>query len=187
MAPATRILTAPAVAGLVVFAATLMFATPPASVQAGPDDGARVVAQRGDESVTDESGAENGGAPALEVFADLEKAWNAKDVNAILEHFGKKKVAISVVGTGPSGGEFSRSQSYYLLKDLFRYTTTRRFEFVQFRKPNEDGRSTFAVAERDYLKADDGRLFSDKIYVSLHIEGKPGEERWVIDEIKSIR
>ena len=79
----------------------------------------------------------------------------------------------SIDGTGPSGGRFSKNQSYYLLKDLFKYTITRKFEFVQYRKPNKKGKRTFAVAERHYQKTDDGRLFKDKIYVSLHLESSP--------------
>lgn len=124
----------------------------------------------------------------MEVFGALEKAWNEKDVGDILEHFGKAKVTIAIEGTGPAGGKFSKSQSYYLLKDLFKYTITRKFEFVQYRRSSEESskkksNSTFAVAERFYQKTDDGRLFKDKIYVALHMEG----DRWVIDEIKSIR
>jgi len=126
-------------------------------------------------------------AGPMDVFADIERGWNAGDVDPILRHFGSQKVAISVQGTGPSGGTFSRNQSYYLLKDLFRYTLTRKFEFVQYRKPNDDVSETFAVAERHYQKSDDGRLIKDKVYVSLHLERDGEAERWVVDEIKSIR
>jgi hypothetical protein len=148
----------------------------------------RVVSQQAD---TDAGRAQRDTAEIHEaplvVFADIEKAWNDNDVDGILSHFGQQKVWISVEGTGPSGGEFSRNQSYYLLKDLFKYTITRKFEFVQFRKPDEAGKATFAVAERQYQRTDDGRLFKDKIYVSLHLESGKDEERWVVDEIKSIR
>jgi hypothetical protein len=126
-------------------------------------------------------------AGPMDVFADIERGWNAGNVDPILRHFGNQKVAISVQGTGPSGGTFSRNQSYYLLKDLFRYTLTRKFEFVQYRKPSDDGNQTFAVAERHYQKSDDGRLIKDKVYVSLHLERDGDQERWVVDEIKSIR
>jgi hypothetical protein len=119
----------------------------------------------------------------MDVFADIEHGWRENDVDLILKHFGKSKVSISIEA-GPSGGQFSKSQSYYLLKDLFKYTITKKFEFVQFRKPSEDGKSSFAVAERLYRKTDDGRLFKDKIYVSLHTEDG---ETWVVNEIKSIR
>jgi hypothetical protein len=124
----------------------------------------------------------------MDVFADIERGWNSRNVDLVLRHFGAQKVAISVDGTGPSGGTFSRSQSYYLLKDLFRYTTTKKFEFVQYRKPgDEGGRDTFAIAERHYRKTDDGRLFTDKVYVSLHLEHADDRDRWVVDQIKSIR
>jgi len=147
----------------------------------------RVVSQQGEAAEKDEKNEESVHEAPLEVFADIEKAWVEKDVDRILSHFGGQKVWISVEGTGPSGGEFSRNQSYYLLKDLFKYTITRKFEFVQFRKPEDESKSTFAVAERHFQHTDDGRLFKDKIYVSLHLEGEPDEERWVVDEIKSIR
>jgi len=123
----------------------------------------------------------------MDVFADIEKGWNTRNVDVILSHFGSQKVAISIEGTGPSGGSFSRNQSFYLLKDLFRYTITRKFEFTQFRKPTDEGGQSFAIAERHYQKTDDGRLFKDKVYVSLHLETDDDQPRWVVDEIKSIR
>jgi len=147
-----------------------------------------VVSQQQGETAPDaQEPVEEGVEAPLDVFADIEKAWKDGDVAGILSHFGRQKVWISVEGTGPSGGQFSRNQSYYLLKDLFKYTITRRFEFVQFRKPEEEGRTTFAVAERHFQRTDDGRLYKDKIYVSLHLESGSKEERWVVDEIKSMR
>ncbi|UCH85232.1 MAG: DUF4783 domain-containing protein [Candidatus Latescibacterota bacterium] len=117
------------------------------------------------------------------VFADIEVAWRKENVEKILRHYGKGKVGIAIEGSGPTGGTFSRNQSYYLLKDLFKYTITEKFEFVQYRNISEDEDKVYAVAEREYKRNDDGRLFKDKIYVSLHLES----DRWVIDEIKSIR
>ena len=119
----------------------------------------------------------------IAVFASIETAWKAQNVKQILSHFGKSKIAISIAGAGPSGGRFSKSQSYYLLTDLFKYTITKKFEFVQYRNMNSDKKRVFAVAERYYKRTDDGRLFKDKIYVSLQIEG----DHWVVDEIKSIQ
>lgn len=123
----------------------------------------------------------------MRVFADIEDAWLDNNVGRILAHFGRGKVRISVAGTGPSGGSFSRSQSYYLLRDLFRFTKTRHFEFVQFRTSTDDERSTFAIAERSYQRTDDGRLYKDKIYISLRRDDRGKSGCWVIDEIKSIR
>jgi hypothetical protein len=147
-----------------------------------------VVSQRSDspDSSGDADAARVVGGP-MDVFADIERGWNSRNVDMILRHFGTQKVAISVDGTGPSGGSFSRNQSYYLLKDLFRYTITRKFEFTQYRKPGEDGGQSFAIAERQYQKTDDGRLFKDKVYVSLHLEQADDGDHWVVDEIKSIR
>ena len=119
----------------------------------------------------------------LAVFADIEDGWRREEVQKILRHYGKGKVAIAIEGTGPVGGAFSKNQSHYLLKDLFKYTITQKFEFVQYRNVSNGRNRVYAVAERSYKRNDDGRTFKDKIYVSLHLEGS----RWVIGEIKSIR
>ena len=118
----------------------------------------------------------------ISVFADIEAAWRSEKVNQILQHYGQGKVGIAIAGTGPTGGAFSKNQSHYLFKDLFKYTITEKFTFVQYRQVT-DGAEVYAVAERSYKKNDDGRLFKDKIYVSLHLE----DDRWVIREIKSVR
>jgi len=119
----------------------------------------------------------------LSIFANIERGWRSGKEGNILRHFGQGKVAISISGAGPKGGYFSKSQSHYLFKDLFKYTITKKFEFTQYRNINNGNRKVYAVAERQYKRRDDGRLFKDKIYVSLHRENK----RWVISEIKSIR
>jgi len=126
-------------------------------------------------------------AGPMDVFDDIENGWRVGSVDRILRHFGSRKVAMSIDGSGAPGGSFSRNQSHYVLKDLFRLTVTRKFEFVQFRQLSEDGSESFAIAERHYQRKDDGRLIKDKVYVSLHPERDGDRERWVVDEIKSIR
>ncbi|MDH3214823.1 MAG: DUF4783 domain-containing protein [Candidatus Krumholzibacteria bacterium] len=117
------------------------------------------------------------------VFADIEEGWKKENVRLILRHYGKGKVAIAIDGIGPRGGAFSKNQSHYLLKDLFKYTITKKFEFIQYRNVSDGRAKVYAVAERSYKRNDDGRLFEDKIYVSLQLE----DSNWVISEIKSIR
>ncbi len=119
----------------------------------------------------------------IAVFADIEQGWKNEDVQQILRHYGKGKVAISIEGSSPTGGQFSRNQSYYLFQDLFKYTITEKFQFVQYRHVTDGRDNVYAVAERNYKRNDDGRLFKDKIYVSLRLE----DGRWVVAEIKSIR
>ena len=172
----------------ILIAAVLVAVSVPAGStwSASPDRQEGVVSQKGDASGERSEDARVAAGP-MEVYDDVERGWNARDVDPILRHFGAQKVAISVDGTGPSGGTFSKSQSYYLLKDLFRFTVTRKFEFVQFRKASEEGTESFAIAERHYQRRDDGRLIKDKVYVSLHLEREADSERWVVDEIKSIR
>jgi hypothetical protein len=124
-----------------------------------------------------------GEAGPIGVFADVETGWKSEQVQQILRHYPRGKVAISIEGSSPTGGQFSRNQSYYLFQDLFKYTITEKFQFVQYRHVSDGRDKVYAVAERQFRRNDDGRLFKDKIYVSLHLE----EDRWVISEIKSIR
>jgi hypothetical protein len=119
----------------------------------------------------------------LAVFADIEAGWQRHDPNRIVRHFGRGRVTISLEGLAPAGKRFSKHQSYYLFKDLFKYTITRAFRFVRYRNLEGKGGRVYAVAERLYKRRDDGRLFKDKVYVALRREG----DRWVVDEIKSIR
>jgi hypothetical protein len=122
-------------------------------------------------------------AGPIGVFADVETGWKSEQVQQILRHYPKGKVAISIEGSSPTGGQFSRNQSYYLFQDLFKYTITEKFQFVQYRHVSDGRDKVYAVAERHFRRNDDGRLFKDKIYVSLHLE----DDRWVISEIKSTR
>lgn len=177
---------------VIAFSAGLTLVLPPGEAAARPRRPAppapgTIVSQQAEHDERRRSGGAESAIGAMDVYADIQRAWNAGNVDLILRHFGSQKVAISVEGTGPSGGTFSRNQSYYLLKDLFRYTITRKFEFTQYRKPGDEGGQSFAIAERQYQKTDDGRLFKDKVYVSLHLESDESRERWVVDEIKSIR
>ncbi len=121
-----------------------------------------------------------------QVFDEIERSWVNGSERGILKHYGKARVTLAVDGDRPQRAKVSKNQSYYLLKDLFKFTITRKFEFVQYRESPEAG-TAFAVAERHYQRADDGRLIKDKVYVALEFEGRPERGRWVVTEIKSIR
>ena len=131
-----------------------------------------------------EAPAGDGGPMA--VFEDIEQGWTSGDADLILRHFGSNKVTIVIDGSGP-GGSYSKDQGYYVFKELFKATTTRKFVFVQVRSTSEANASTFAIAERRFQRKDDGRQIKDKVYISLHQERSGDSGSWVIDEIKSIR
>jgi hypothetical protein len=178
---------------LIGLAAPHHLAPGPDSALATPGD-VRVVPQQKSteppEKSTPEKRKKQSPAGPMEIFSDIEKGWSAETVELILKHFGDGRVTISIDGTGPSGGQFSKNQSYYLLTDMFKYTITKKFEIVQYHKPDDTSNTSFVVAERFYQRTNDGRLFKDKIYVSLHLEpakNVPTGKRWVVDEIKSIR
>jgi hypothetical protein len=118
------------------------------------------------------------------VLHDIQQGWSSGDADLIVRHFGANKVVIMLDG-GDLGGPYSKDQGYYLFKDLFKATVTKKFVFMQIRNTTEGGPATFAIADRRYQRRDDGRQIKDKIYVSLHQERAEG--RWVVDEIKSIQ
>lgn len=139
-------------------------------------------------NVTPASEESRGSAVAAptDVLDDIQQGWTGQNAELILRHFGSSKVTISIDGSGP-GGSYSKDQGYYVFKELFKATVTRKFVFVQIRKSNDEGTATFAIAERRYQRRDDGRQIKDKVYVSLHLEQERSGDRWVLDEIKSIR
>lgn len=139
----------------------------------------RAKAPQGSEAPAGDSGP-------MAVLEDIEQGWTSSDADLILRHFGSNKVTIVIDGSGP-GGSYSKDQGFYVFKELFKATTTKKFSFVQVRNSSEPGASTFAIAERRYQRKDDGRQIKDKVYISLHAERSGESGRWVIDEIKSIR
>jgi hypothetical protein len=120
-------------------------------------------------------------AQPLRVFAEIERAWARGDAESLLVHIGEGKVALSFTRSGPRGGLFTRTQTAYLLADLFKYSETEEFKFVKFRNIDRDGQLPFAVADRIF-RLDNGILYRDQVYVSLRRE----RDAWKVAEIRSI-
>ena len=120
---------------------------------------------------------------AAPVFASIERAWVIGNADSVLEHFGSRKVSISLPDGGPSGGTYSRAQSYFILKGLFDATRTEEFSFVSIRQGVEPPATAIGRAERTFRRRDSSQMLQDRIFVSLVQE----DERWVVAEIKSIR
>jgi hypothetical protein len=122
------------------------------------------------------------GSGPLSVFAAFEEAWADGDAKTLVEILDPEgKVSLSFAGGGPRGGWFNRDQAYFLLKDLFEYTRTDRFEFQKYWNLESEGRSPYAVAIREF-RMNDEAVHTDDVYVSLR---KRGSEWWV-GEIRSI-
>lgn len=137
-----------------------------------------------EESAAEEALLEPGVDPdseALRVFAAMGRAWAAADTDSLMMHFGRGKVALAFSRGGPRGGVFTRTQASYLFADLFKYSTTEKFEFVKFRNIDQDGQLPYAVADRVF-RLDNGVLYRDQVYVSLRRE----DDTWKVAEIKSI-
>ena len=117
------------------------------------------------------------------IFASLERAWVVGNADSLLEHFGKRKVYISLPDGGPEGGFFSRAQSYFILKGLFDATRTEEFSFVSIRQLEDPPGTAVGRAERIFRKRDSSRLMQDRLFVSLVQE----DDHWVVAEIKSVR
>jgi ketosteroid isomerase-like protein len=120
-------------------------------------------------------------ATPLAVLKSIEKAWNGEDAQAISSFAGDSRVLLEVRGIGHKGGYFSRSQIYYMFKDMFKATTQIKFEFVKFHTPDNPDRRVYGIAHRSYKINRSGRLYQDKVYVTLRKE----ESSWVVAEIKT--
>jgi hypothetical protein len=117
------------------------------------------------------------------VFASIERAWVVGDAGAVVQQFGKRKVYISLPDGGPTGGHYSRDQSYFILKGFFDATRTEEFSFVTIRTADEGHGSAIGLASRTFRRRDSSRTLQDRIFVSLVLE----DSRWVVSEIKSVR
>lgn len=118
---------------------------------------------------------------AMAVFSGIESAWRAGDARRLAAFAGDTKVLLNVRGLGEKGGYYSRSQVFYLFQGMFKSTRHKRFDFVKFHDVGERSSKIYGIAHRNYENTSSGRLFQDKVYVTLKREGK----RWVVTEMKS--
>jgi hypothetical protein len=117
----------------------------------------------------------------LDVFRGIETAWRTGDAQKLAAYAGDSKVMLNVRGLGEKGGYYSRSQVFYLFKGMFKSTKHKKFSFVSFHDVGEKSTKIYGIARRNYEVVSTGRLFQDKIYVTLKLEGN----RWVVSEMKS--
>lgn len=118
----------------------------------------------------------------LATFARVEAAWAAADVDALVELLDpEERVRLSFTKGGPRGGYFNRDQAYFLLKDMFVFARTDRFEFEKYWNLDSEGRSPYAVAVREF-RLNDGVRHEDRVYLSLRRRG----DAWWVGEIRSI-
>jgi hypothetical protein len=113
------------------------------------------------------------------VFRGIESAWRSGDAQRLASFAGNSKVLLNVRGLGEKGGYYSRSQVFYLFKGMFKSTKHKKFSFVKFHDVGERSNKIYGIAHRNYEVVSSGRLFQDKIYVTLKFEGK----RWVVSEM----
>lgn len=115
------------------------------------------------------------------IFRTIEEAWRSGDPETISQFVGEQRVYISLRGFGEEGGYYSKPQVFYLFKRMFQRTKLKRFEFVKFYNSGSKARKVYGTAYRSFESTSSGKLFQDKVYVTLKLEG----ERWVVSEIKS--
>ena len=115
------------------------------------------------------------------VFRGIEVAWRSGDARQLADLAGGSKVFLNVRGLGEKGGYYSRSQVFYLFKGMFKATRHKSFDFVKSHDVGKNSNKIYGIYRRNYEDTSNGRLFQDKIYVTLKFEGK----RWVVSEMKS--
>jgi hypothetical protein len=119
----------------------------------------------------------------LKVFKGIEKAWQKENADGIASYAGSGRVFLDVRGIGQKGGYYSRSQVKYLFKDMFKADDQLKFEFVKFHNLEEPDRKVYGIAYRSCKNNRSGKVFQDKVYVTL---GRSGSA-WVVAEIKTTR
>jgi len=119
----------------------------------------------------------------LKVFKGIERAWRSGDAAGIAALVGEGRIAIDVRGIGQRGGLFSRSQVLYLFRNMFEAYEQTKFEFVKYHNLDKPERKVYGIAYRSFKNNRNGKVYQDKVYVTLGREG-PG---WVVAEIKTAR
>lgn len=117
----------------------------------------------------------------LSTFKQIERAWRKADAEVLSAHTSNSRVFLRLKGINRKEGYFSRPQAYFLLKNMFEANRQVKFEFVKYHKLENINRKVYGIADRSYKNISNGRLFRDKVYVTLKREG----EKWVVAEIKS--
>ena len=116
-------------------------------------------------------------------FAAIEAAWSQGDAEALVSHFGQRKVLLRLPGSQATARRFSRQQSQLILRDHFASHEIRQFEFVQVKAPDTTQGVAVGLAASTWRKRGVGRLKEERVLVVLVLE----EERWVISAIQSLR
>ena len=119
----------------------------------------------------------------LKVFKGIERAWQKENADGIASYAGNGRVFLDVRGIGKKGGYYSRSQVKYLFKDMFKADDQLKFEFIKFKNLEEPDRKVYGIAYRSCKNNRSGKVFQDKVYVTLGREGSA----WVVAEIKTTR
>jgi len=118
-------------------------------------------------------------ASSRAAFQCIAKAWLEGDAEGIAPFLGEGKVTIQLPRV--VGGVLSRNQAEYVLKDLFKYTTTDKFEFTKYDSFLSEG--VAGIADRTYRSGKDGPTQKDRVSVWLVKEGQE-KPKWVIREIR---
>jgi hypothetical protein len=119
----------------------------------------------------------------LKIFKEIERAWQKENADGIAAFAGEGQVFLDVRGIGKKGGYYSKSQVKYLFKDMFKVDDQLKFEFVKFQNLEEPDRKVYGIAYRSCKNIRSGKVFQDKVYVTLGREGPA----WVVAEIKTTR
>jgi len=113
-------------------------------------------------------------------FEGIAKAWQKGDAESLALYLGEGRVTIQLPKV--VGGVLSKSQAEYVLRDLFKYTVTEKFEFTKYDEFVSEG--IVGIADRTYRSGKEGLAIKDKISVWLVKEGED-KPRWVIKEIRA--
>jgi hypothetical protein len=117
----------------------------------------------------------------LRVFKRIEKAWQAGNARSIADLASDSRVFVEIRGTDKRGGHFTKPQIFYIFKNMFASTNQATFTFVKYYNLEKPEGRVYGVATRSYKKDRSGRLYKDKVFVTLAKEGS----RWAVAEIKS--
>lgn len=113
-------------------------------------------------------------------FERIARGWQQGKAETLAAFLGEGKVTITLPRV--VGGVLSKDQAVYVLRDMFKYSPTERFEFVKYDTFVSEG--VAGIAEWSSSSSRGGPARKERVSVWLVKEGRE-TPRWVIKEIKA--
>ncbi len=116
----------------------------------------------------------------ISILSQLERFWSEETADSLIARIDPDEIRLSFRTVGPREGTFDHTQARYLLADLFSFTRTDSFFFVEY-EYDPAGNDLPEAVGHWYFKAEAG--IDREARVTLRLAPHAG--RWMISSIEA--